>query len=110
MLRIVSAFLGRSPYTLRMTLESNQLLAAARKHVALNNTFCPIEIGRKAGLTEPQAQLAARALANHGILTLGFDYAAAFTPDYRKANSKTEKVPAKAAKGTRGRKPKLVHA
>ena len=93
-----------------MTPESNQLLAAARKHVALNGTFCPIEIGRKAGLSEPQSQLAARALANHGILTLGFDYAAAFTPDYRKANMKVSaKDAAKdSAKSTRGRKRRLA--
>ena len=89
-----------------MSPESNQLLAAALKHVPLANTFCPIEIGRKAGLTEPQAQLAARALANHGILTLGFDYAAAFTPDYRKVHAKVpDSKPAKtAAKPARKRR------
>jgi hypothetical protein len=85
----LGALRRRFAYNPPMTTESSQLLAAALKHVPLANTFCPIEIGRKAGLSKPQAQLAARALSNHGILSLGFDLAAAFTPDYRKANAKT---------------------
>ena len=76
-----------------MTPESSLLLAEVLKCVPLTDNFCPAKIGRRIGLTKPQAYSAARILSNEGVLSLGFDFAANFTPEYRKARS-TAKSPA----------------
>jgi hypothetical protein len=74
-----------------MTHEAEQLLAAAMKQVGLSGSFVPEDTGAKVGLSKAQAEAAARSLSNAGILTLGFDLAAHFTPDYRKARTTVEK-------------------
>ena len=78
-----------------MIKEAEQLLAAALKSVKLNDGFCPTEIGAKAGMDKHQAEAGARALANAGVLVLGFDLAAHFTRDYRNAHTPAVKKPAK---------------
>ena len=87
-----------------MTHEAEQLMSEALKRVQLGGSFSPTEIGAKIGLSKPQAEAAARLLSNAGILVLGFDSAAHFSPDFRKSRAKTEareKAAGKAAK--RGR-------
>ena len=71
-------------------------MAAALKAVKVTGSFCPWEVGAKVGMDKHQAEMAARALAIAGILTLGFDSAAHFTPDFRK--SQTPAVPKAARK------------
>ena len=72
-----------------MTNEATQLMDAALKAVDLNSSFSPAEIGAKIGLNKPQAESAARALSNAGVLVLGFDCAAHFSPDFRKSRART---------------------
>lgn len=67
-----------------MTIEAEQLLAAALKKVDLHGGFQPAELGAKLGMSKLQADAAARALANAGVLVLGFDRSAEFSADYRK--------------------------
>ena len=62
------------------------LMAEALRRVKLDGSFSPAEIGRKIGLNKPQAEMAARALSNAGVLVLGFDSAAHFSPDFKKAS------------------------
>ena len=73
-----------------MTNEAEQLMAEALKRVQLGGSFSPTEIGAKVGLSKPQSEAAARTLSNAGILVLGFDSAAHFSPDYRKSRAKTD--------------------
>ena len=72
-----------------MTEDATQLMAEALKRVTVSGSFVPAEVGKRVGLSKPQAELAARALANAGVLVLGFDSAAEFSPDFRKAAAKT---------------------
>ena len=74
-------------YTARMTKEAAQLMAEALRVVKLCGTFSPSEIGARIGLHKMQAESAARSLSNAGVLVLGFDFAAHFSPDFRKANA-----------------------
>lgn len=67
-----------------MSNEAELLVAEAVKRVGLSGGFSPSEIGAKIGLSKPQAEAAARALSNAGVLVLGFDCAAQFSSDYRK--------------------------
>ena len=71
-----------------MTVEAERLMTEALRRVELNDSFCPIEIGHKIGLDRPHSEAAARALSNAGILVLGFDLAARFSPDFRKARAR----------------------
>jgi hypothetical protein len=71
-----------------MTRDAEQLLAAALKSIRLDASFCPIELGARAGMEKWQAQAAARQLSNAGILVLGFDSAAHFSSDFRKSQAK----------------------
>ena len=73
---------------LEMNDDASQLMAEALKRVTVSGSFDPAEVGKRVGLSKPQAQQAARALANAGVLVLGFDSAAEFSPDFRKANAK----------------------
>jgi hypothetical protein len=73
-----------------MTKEAEQMLAELLKTVKLNGSFDPEEIGNGIGLTKVQSEAAARQLSNAGILVIGFDSAAQFSPDYRKANRPVE--------------------
>ena len=65
-------------------------MAAALKTIKLDGSFCPVEVGAKVGLDKWQAELAARALSNAGILVLGFDSAAHFSSDFRKRQAKLD--------------------
>jgi hypothetical protein len=80
-----------------MTKEATQLLAEALKVAKLHGSFSPEEIGHRIGMHKLQAEAAARSLSNAGVLVIGFDFAAHFSPDFRKANA----PPAAAKKGKR---------
>jgi hypothetical protein len=69
-----------------MTKDASQLMAEALKRVTVAGNFSPAEIGARIGLNRFQSEAAARALSNAGVLVLGFDCAAYFTPEFRKAN------------------------
>jgi hypothetical protein len=73
-----------------MTKEADQMLAELLRTVKLNGSFDPEEIGDGIGLTKAQSEAAARQLSNAGILVIGFDSAAQFSPDYRKAHRPVE--------------------
>ena len=90
-----------------MTTEVTTFLAAAIKTATLKGSFSPREIGRKVGLNPSQSEAVARSLANSGVLTLGFDSAAAFTPEYRKAYLKTHPDAASVKPARRARAAKV---
>lgn len=73
-----------------MTPEAETLLAEAIRVVGLRGSFDPEELGAKVGLNKGRAEAAARALSNAGVLVLGFDNAAHFSPDYRRAKGPVE--------------------
>lgn len=74
-------------------------MAKALKTVGLKGYFSPAEVGAKIGLSKMESENAARALSNDGILVIGFDCAAEFSPEYQRANAKpVEKVERKPAK------------
>src|SRR4051794_37502754 len=68
-----------------MNQEAQRLLNEAVRVAGLRGSFDAVELGEGIGLNKGQAETAARALSNAGILSLGFDNAAHFTPEYRKA-------------------------
>jgi hypothetical protein len=84
-----------------VTTEASTLLAAALKATTLSGSFSPADVGARVGMDKFRAQAAARWLANAGVLELGFDSAAHFTADYRKAHA----PPVAAAKDGRKRRP-----
>jgi hypothetical protein len=86
-----------------MTKEAAQLMAEALRIVKLNGSFSPAELGSRIGLHKVQAEAAARSLSNAGVLVLGFDCAAHFSADFRKANA-----PAAAAKKAKRSQTKRV--
>ncbi len=73
-----------------MTNEASQLMAEALRVAKLDGSFSPAELGAKIGLRKPQAEAAARELSNAGVLILGFDFSASFSPDYRRFRAKAE--------------------
>lgn len=78
-------------------------MAEALKRVKLNGGFDPAQLGARIGLNQAQAEAAARALSNAGVLVLGFDLAAHFSPAFRKVRSpelrnSARKKPRKSAK------------
>jgi len=75
-----------------MPPEADTLLTAALKSATLRGSFCPATVGAKVGLDKFRALAAARWLANAGVLVLGFDSSAEFSPEYRKAQSPPEPV------------------
>ena len=81
-----------------MTTEASQLMQEALKVTKLQGSFSPAEIGARVGLNKTQAEMAARSLSNAGVLSLGFDCAAHFTPDFRKLHAPPKKKPAKGKK------------
>lgn len=81
-----------------MTNEAKRLLEKAMESVGLRGSFDPAELGAKVGLSRQQAESAARDLSNAGVLVLGFDMAAHFTPDYRKAHAPPAPAKAKVKK------------
>jgi hypothetical protein len=78
-----------------MTTDATDLMAEALKRVSVSGSFSPEEIGKKVGMTKLRSEAAARALSNAGVLVLGFDCAAHFSTDFRKARAKNEGKPAK---------------
>ena len=68
-----------------MTKDATDLMAAALRIAKVDGSFSPADVGAKIGLSRGQSELAARALANAGVLVLGFDYAAHFSSDFRKS-------------------------
>ncbi|HZZ44270.1 MAG TPA: hypothetical protein VFE58_15150 [Tepidisphaeraceae bacterium] len=89
-----------------MTTEATTLLAAALKSATLTGSFSPTALGARCGLNELQALAAARYLANAGVLIIGFDSAAHFSPDYRKAHTpSTKKLTPKSKKSPRRNTP-----
>ena len=70
-----------------MTTNAERLLTQALKMVKLDGNFVPAVVGKKIGLSPGDSELAARALANAGLLVLGFDYDAQFTREFRKARA-----------------------
>ena len=78
-----------------MTEAARQLMAAALKAVGPGGGFSPAEVGAKVGLDKTGAEAAARVLSNAGVLELGFDSAACFSSDFRKAHKSTDTKPAR---------------
>lgn len=70
-----------------MSPEADRLLEIALKKVGLRDGFSPADLGARVGLSKWQSQLAARALADAGVLVLGFDHSAEFSDDYRRART-----------------------
>ena len=68
-----------------MNKNAERLIERALKTVKLNSSFSPAAVGARIGLSQGDSELAARALANAGVLVLGFDYDAQFSPEFRKA-------------------------
>ena len=85
-----------------MTPEATSLLAAAIKSATLAGSFDPVTVGARVGLDKFRAQAAARTLANAGVLELGFDCAANFTAEYRKASAPRTPAVAKPAASRMG--------
>ena len=83
-----------------MTNEATQLMAEALRVAKIDGSFSPAELGAKIGIKKAQAEAAARELSNAGVLVLGFDCSANFSPDFRKARAKAEaKAEGKAGRG-----------
>lgn len=61
-------------------------MAEALKRVNLGGSFDPADLGMRIGLNKLQSESAARALSNAGVLVLGFDLAAHFSPAFRKSH------------------------
>jgi hypothetical protein len=70
-----------------MTKEAERLMAEALKVATISGSFSPEEIGARIGMDKLQAELAARALSNAGVLVIGFDCAAHFSKDFRKSRA-----------------------
>ena len=63
----------------------------ALKKVKLSSGFSPSEIGARIGLDKAQSETAARVLANEGVLVMGFDNDAHFSPHFRKSRAPIER-------------------
>jgi len=74
-------------------------MAEALRVAKLDGSFSPAELGAKIGLKKPQAEAAARELSNAGVLVLGFDCSANFSPDFRKIRAKADAKAARTAPG-----------
>lgn len=87
-----------------MTTEDRQFIAEALKRVKLDGDFAPAEIGKRIGMSRMQSEVIARSLSDAGVLELGFDFVASFSPEYRKmteAATAGEAKPVKKAKAKR---------
>lgn len=69
-----------------MTSEASKLMDEALRTVGVNGSFSTSDLGARIGLSKIQSDAAARDLSNAGVLDLGFDCAAFFTPEFRKAH------------------------
>jgi hypothetical protein len=81
-----------------MNKNAERMIARALKTVKLHGNFSPAAIGKRIGLSRTESELAARALSNAGVLVLGFDYDAQFSPEFRRARGS---APAEAKKRRR---------
>lgn len=81
-----------------MTNEAAKFMAEALKRVKLDDNFIPAEIGKRIGLNRIQSEEAARSLSNAGVLELGFDNAANFTPEFQKMTAENENAAAATAR------------
>ena len=79
-----------------MTNDASQLMAEALRVAKLDGSFSPAELGAKIGLRPAQAEAAARELSNAGVLVLGFDFDASFSPDFRRVQARAQHAPAAA--------------
>ena len=84
-----------------MTTDATQLMAEALRVVDLSGSFYPAVLGAKLGLPRSRAEAAARELSNNGVLVLGFDCAAEFSPDFRKARARADERSAKPKRARR---------
>ena len=73
-------------------------MAEALKRVTVSGSFDPAQVGKRVGLSKPQAESAARVLSNAGVLVLGFDSSAQFSVDFRKAHGGSPRKPARKKK------------
>ena len=76
-----------------MASDADRLLEIAMKKVGLRDGFSPEELGGKIGMNKLQAQVAARTLANAGVLVLGFDQSAEFSDDFRRSKAGPKTAP-----------------
>ena len=90
-----------------MSPEADRLLAIALKKIALRDGFSPAELGARVGLSKLQSELAARALADAGVLVLGFDHSAEFSDNYRRAKAPAAAVPPPKKKGRPAKAPSV---
>jgi hypothetical protein len=81
-----------------MTSEAKLLMDEALKRVTVKGSFSPADIGARIGLSKPQAEVAARMLSNAGVLVLGFDCSAEFSPAFRKLQLQSAVTAAKPAR------------
>ena len=88
-----------------MTSHADQLLTEALRTVRLSGSFSPAEVGQRIGLDKSGSEAAARSLSNAGVLVLGFDCSAEFSPGYRKLHAPPEPTPARKKKAVAGKNP-----
>lgn len=100
-----------------MTTEASQFIAEAVKRVKMDGDFAPSEIGKRLGMSKMQSDILARSLSDAGVLVIGFDAVAHFSPEFRKmtedaavAANKIEGKPVKKAKGIRSSSRRAVAA
>jgi hypothetical protein len=74
-----------------VTPEATLLMAEALKRIKLDGSFSPEKIGARIGLNKAQAESAARALSDAGVLVVGFDCASHFTSEFRKLHAPAQK-------------------
>lgn len=93
-----------------MTIEATQFMAEAVKRVDLNGDFAPAEIGKRMGLSKLQSDAIARSLSDAGLLVIGFDNVAHFSPEYCKMAEEAEAKKPKPARSTPRRARATVRA
>jgi hypothetical protein len=59
----------------------------------LEDSFSPADIGRRIGFSKPQSEITARLLADAGVLELGFDCTASFSPEYQEMKAASDPKP-----------------
>lgn len=93
-----------------MSPEADRLLEIALKKVDLRDGFSPAELGARVGLSKLQSQMAARALADAGVLVIGFDHSAEFSDDYRRSKTPPAVVAPPPPRKKKGRPTKAASA
>lgn len=77
-----------------MTIEATQFVAELLKRVDLDADFAPADIGKRIGLSKMQSDMIARSLSDAGMLVIGFDNVAHFSPEYSKMARQAESAKA----------------